>query len=212
MDGSDEPGIQPWRSLYAEALIGAGRLQEAEAIIAALTERATDAAHPSELVRAARLHGLLLVAQRSLAEAAVVLEAGRQYDPEDRSPLEHALIEILHGSVLRRLGKRRAALSVLNAAADRLTALDARPFLERCQREQAACGLTPRARQTSAVARLTPQERTVATLVASGMSNKEVAEELVLSVKTIEYHLGNVFTKLQVTSRGRLAAKIAVGT
>ncbi len=42
--------------------------------------------------------------------------------------------------------------------------------------------------------------------------NKEVAEELVLSVKTIEYHLGNVFTKLQVTSRGRLAAKIAVGT
>ena len=62
------------------------------------------------------------------------------------------------------------------------------------------------------MARLTPQERTVATLVASGMSNKEVAEELVLSVKTIEYHLGNVFTKLQVTSRGRLAAKIAVGT
>ncbi len=49
----------------------------------------------------------------------------------------------------------------------------------------------------------------MATLVVSGMSNSEVAAELIISVKTVEYHLHTIFTKLDVTSRGRLAAKLA---
>jgi DNA-binding NarL/FixJ family response regulator len=56
---------------------------------------------------------------------------------------------------------------------------------------------------------LTPQEAAVARLVASGLTNREVATELVLSVKTVEYHLGKVFAKLGLTSRSQLAARLA---
>ncbi|MGI8753094.1 MAG: helix-turn-helix domain-containing protein [Acidimicrobiales bacterium] len=68
--------------------------------------------------------------------------------------------------------------------------------------------MTPRLRNEPSH-ELTPHERSVATLVVSGMSNPEVAAELIVNVKTVEYHLHNIFTKLDVTSRGRLAAKLA---
>ena len=93
------------------------------------------------------------------------------------------------------------------AASELLASVGAGPFLERCQREQAACGLAPKRRQQPSQT-LTAHEQTVATLVASGMTNREVAEELIVSVKTVEYHLRNIFNKLGVTSRGRLAAKL----
>lgn len=80
------------------------------------------------------------------------------------------------------------------------------PFLDRCERELSACGLAPGRRDQSHRARLSPQELAVATLVASGMSNPQVAAELIVSVKTIEFHLGNVYAKLGVSSRNQLAA------
>lgn len=79
---------------------------------------------------------------------------------------------------------------------DRLGAV---PFLDRCERELSACGLAPGRRDQSHRARLSPQELAVATLVASGMSNPQVAAELIVSVKTIEFHLGNVYAKLGVS-------------
>jgi DNA-binding NarL/FixJ family response regulator len=56
--------------------------------------------------------------------------------------------------------------------------------------------------------RLTPQEHAVARLVINGLTNRQVAKELVLSIKTIEYHLGNVYTKLGVTCRTALVSKL----
>ncbi|MGW0199471.1 response regulator transcription factor, partial [Nonomuraea sp. NPDC003201] len=60
----------------------------------------------------------------------------------------------------------------------------------------------------SPLLRLTPQEQAVARLVATGMTNRQVARELVLSVKTIEYHLGNAYAKLGVSSRVALTTKL----
>ena len=98
----------------------------------------------------------------------------------------------------------------LKAARATLDSLLARPSLERCDRELAACRLTPLKRKGN-VSRteLTPQELSVASLVASGLTNRQVAAELVVSTKTVEYHLANVFGKLGVSSRTRLAAQMA---
>jgi DNA-binding NarL/FixJ family response regulator len=57
--------------------------------------------------------------------------------------------------------------------------------------------------------RLTPQEQAVAHLVVKGLRNREVAAELVVSIKTVEYHLGNIYRKLQVSSRTQLVARLA---
>ena len=87
----------------------------------------------------------------------------------------------------------------------RFAKLDARPFLERCDRELTGCDRTLPKRTAGPRNSLTPQELAVARLVAAGRTNRETAAALVVSVKTIEYHLGNTYTKLGVTSRTQLA-------
>lgn len=205
--GGTETGIQPWPSLWAEGLIVTGRHTEAEAVLAAMGHSSGPQPHPTGLVRLARLRGTIALTQKRLADADTLLADGAGCDPQGRSPLETGLLLVTHGTVLRRMGRRRAALTSLDAASELLAKLGAEPLLERCRREQAACGLAPKRRRQPSPD-LTPHERTVATLVASGMTNREVADELIVSVKTVEYHLRNIFAKLDVSSRGRLAAKL----
>ena len=121
-------------------------------------------------------------------------------------PYEQALIQYAHGQFLRRNGRRRAAADQLTRARDTFADLGARPALERCERELAACGLTPPGAASHAPD-LTPQEQAVARLVATGQTNREVAAELLLSVKTVEVHLTRVYAKLGVSSRSQLAAR-----
>jgi DNA-binding CsgD family transcriptional regulator len=92
----------------------------------------------------------------------------------------------------------------LRSSLDRFGALGAAPYQARAERKLDACGLWPRARTGGPVA-LTPAEVAVARLVADGRTNREVARELVVSVKTVETHLGRVFAKLGVRSRTELA-------
>ena len=122
-------------------------------------------------------------------------------------PYEQALIELSQGQVLRRSGERRAAAAALLAAHRRLGELGAEPALQRCETELAACGLAPASRKTHDYTTLTPQELAVARLVVSGMANREVAEQLMLSTKTVEFHLGHVYAKLGVRTRSELRAR-----
>jgi DNA-binding CsgD family transcriptional regulator len=80
-----------------------------------------------------------------------------------------------------------------------------RPFLEHCDREPAVGDRSPSSRAPGPRTFLTPQELAVAQFVAAGHTNRETAEALVVSIKTIEYHLGNTYAKLGVTSRTQLA-------
>ncbi len=121
-------------------------------------------------------------------------------------PYERALIEFAHGQFLRRNGRRRAASEQLTRARETFAALEARPALERCERELVACGLKPTRRGSDEQPDLTPQEQAVARLVATGRTNREVAAELLLSVKTVEVHLTRIYAKLGVSSRSQLAA------
>jgi DNA-binding NarL/FixJ family response regulator len=126
-------------------------------------------------------------------------------------PYERALIEFAHGQFLRRNGSRRAASEQLTRARETFAELRARPALERCERELVACGLKPNRRGSDQPPELTPQEQAVARLVATGRTNREVAAELLLSVKTVEVHLTRIYAKLGISSRSQLAA-LTTGT
>jgi DNA-binding NarL/FixJ family response regulator len=116
-----------------------------------------------------------------------------------------------HGRFLRRRRQRRAAVEVLANARERLTALGARPALAACERELHASGLVPKRPAERGLSRLTPQELTVARLVVDGMTNREIAAELMVSTKTVEVHLTSVYSKLEVRSRAELRARARRG-
>ncbi len=108
---------------------------------------------------------------------------------------------LVYGEHLRRTRRRVAARDHLRAALEVFEDLRAAPWAERATQELRASGETARKRDTSAPADLTPQELQVAQLVQRGMSNREVAAQLFVSPRTVDFHLRNVFAKTGVTSR-----------
>jgi len=122
-------------------------------------------------------------------------------------PFHQAQVELTYGQALRRAGQRRAAAARLQAAQSRIRDLRAFPYLQRCDRELRGCGLTPAKRRDPDPTMLTPQEQAVARLVAVGMSNRQVAGELFISVKTVQFHLTHIYTKLGVSSHDELAGQ-----
>jgi DNA-binding CsgD family transcriptional regulator len=120
------------------------------------------------------------------------------------SPFLMARTELLYGEWLRRQRQRREARPHLRRAADLFRQVGTTPWEERAEAELRATGETARKRDPSTLDELTPQELQIAGLVASGMTNRQVAEQLYLSPRTIDYHLRKVFSKLGVASRTEL--------
>lgn len=204
-----EPSIHPWRALYVDALIATGRLDEADDALGALESLAERRNRRSSLAAKARVRGTLEAARGNADEARASFESGLRQCEYVAAPFERALLELAYGRFLRRAGERRMAASQLGEAHRAFSRLGANPFVDRCQGELAACGLSPRARSTKEPAPgLTPQELAVARLVSAGASNREAATQLVVSVKTVEYHLGNVFTKFGISSRHQIAGRL----
>jgi DNA-binding CsgD family transcriptional regulator len=198
-----EPGAFQWRELHVEALVALGQLDDAEELLGPVEALAANHGRRSCMARTARLRGNLEAARTDRAAAVAAFEAALGYLDGLAMPFERALAEDDYGRFLRRVGERRQAAAHLQAAREVYVRLDCHPSVERCDRELAACGL-PRQRAGIRRLDLTPQELAVARLVTAGRTNREVAAELVVSVKTVEYHLGNVFAKLGVTSRSQL--------
>ena len=120
------------------------------------------------------------------------------------SPFLLARTELLYGEWLRRKRRRRDARQHLRRAADLFRQVGAPPWTERAEGELRATGETARRRDPSTLDELTPQELQIAGLVADGMTNRQIAAQLFLSPRTIDYHLRKVFSKLGVTSRTEL--------
>ena len=97
------------------------------------------------------------------------------------------------------------ARSHLRSALETFTDLGAQPLVTRTSQELRASGETARKRDPSTVLQLTPMERTVAQLVSTGLSNKDVAARCWVSPRTVAFHLRSVFAKVGVSSRGELA-------
>jgi DNA-binding NarL/FixJ family response regulator len=199
------PGLQPWRATLAEALRCAGDLDAARPLALEEVELARD-------FGAARPLGISLLAQarcetgsaalRLLEEAVEVLEASQ-------AKLEHARALHALGAALRRDNQRAAARERLLSALD-LAHRCGSPPLERLAREElAALGTRPRRALVAGPDALTASEGRVAAMAAEGMSNKEIAQALFVTTKTIETHLSRSYSKLGISSRRELTAALA---
>jgi DNA-binding CsgD family transcriptional regulator len=116
-------------------------------------------------------------------------------------PLDLARTRLLYGEHLRRRKARGAAVSQLRAALTDFQQLGAHPWAARAEAELRACGYSPAARRDDLFDQLTPQELQIVRLVSDGLTNRQVAAQMFLSPRTVEYHLAKVYPKLQVTSR-----------
>jgi DNA-binding CsgD family transcriptional regulator len=206
-EGVDDPAFLPWQHFKAHALVDAGELDAADQFIDSATALATGRPNPLLVARLAHARARLQFARHDVDSATASLREANAVVETLVMPYEQALIELSLGQVLRRSGERRAAAETLLAAYRRLGELGAQPALQRCETELSACGLAPAARKTRDYTTLTPQELAVARLVVSGMTNREVSEQLMLSTKTVEFHLGHVYAKLGVNTRSELRAR-----
>lgn len=119
-------------------------------------------------------------------------------------PFDRSRNELAFGEFLRRRRRRREAREHLRAALQGFDALGADAWAERARIELRASGQTARRREPRTRDDLTAQELQIARLVAEGLSNRDVAAQLFLSPRTIDFHLRNVFRKLGITSRMQL--------
>jgi DNA-binding CsgD family transcriptional regulator len=202
----DEPGFWPWPDVYANALVMTGRLDEADAFLTPYEQLAERRGHRSAMARLGLARGRLTAAQGDMDTARKDFEQALAHLEQLPLPYDRARVNFAYGQTLRRAGKRREADTVLNNARDAYVALGARTYVERCDRELKAGGLHAN-RVSPGLSRLTPQEQAVAQLVASGASNKQTALELYISVKTVQYHLTHIYSKLGIRSRSELAAR-----
>jgi DNA-binding CsgD family transcriptional regulator len=121
-----------------------------------------------------------------------------------QSPFALARTQLSYGERLRRAGRRIEAREQLRAALDSFDRIGARPWSERAGTELRATGETLRRREPHEAEELTPQELQIALQVAEGKTNKEVGAALFLSHKTVEFHLGRVYRKLDIHTRAEL--------
>ena len=144
-------------------------------------------------------------AVRAAFDAALALHDGLPM------PFERARTLLALGERLRRAKQRAEAREPLTAALDAFERLGARPWAERARAELRATGGQAGGRRAQAAAeQLTPHELQIAVLVSQGMTNREAAAALFLSPKTIEYHLGQIYRKLDVRGRAQLARLMAM--
>ncbi|GAA2149253.1 LuxR family transcriptional regulator [Nocardioides koreensis] len=201
----DEPGAWPWVDVLANALVIEGQLEGAEELLVPHERRAAERGHRTTLARLGYARGRLLGAVGDIGAARRSFETSLEILQDLPLRLDRARVSFAYGQTLRRAGKRREADGVMTTARDIYAALGATTYVARCEREIRAGGLHT-TRLDRHVDDLTPQEQAVSDLVAAGLTNREVAAELFLSTKTIQYHLTRVYAKLGIRSRAELAA------
>ena len=123
-------------------------------------------------------------------------------------PFERSQLELDYGEWLRREGRRVDARDQLRAAYEAFAQMGAAGFADRARRELHATGEKVRRRRDTTRDELTPQEEQIARLAREGRTNPEIAAQLFLSARTVEWHLGKVFGKLGVSSRRELATAL----
>jgi DNA-binding CsgD family transcriptional regulator len=190
--------------LLVEAAVRAGDRHKAALALKRLEDRAQLAGTPWAL-------GLLTRCRALTAETADAENWYREsIDLLAAVPLaaEHARSRLLFGEWLRRRKRRSEARIHLRAAYESFDAWGASLFAERARVELLATGETARRRVPETRFDLTPQERQVALLAASGLTNAEIASRLFITTSTVEFHLNKVFRKLGLTSRRQIAAAL----
>ena len=161
-DAVDEPGFWAWQDLCAEGLVGVGRVEEADALLAPHEERAAERGRQSSIARLARARGRVEAAAGRPDRAEAAFERALDAAGKVRLPFERAKIELAAGGFLRRTGRRRRAVELLTSAAAAFERLGAAPYAARCHGELAGSGLHPAPRARRVVAHLAGARRRAA--------------------------------------------------
>jgi DNA-binding CsgD family transcriptional regulator len=202
--GSPEPGIIPCLPDAIEALVSLGRLDEAEALLERLERQGRTLDRPWAIATAARGRGLLTAARGDLPAARSALEQALVEHRRVPQPFDLARTLLVKGEVERRAKQKRAARSTLEQALGIFQTVGARLWARKTRNDLARVGgaVLPSSE-------LTPTEQRIAQLVGEGKKNREVADALFISVKTVEANLSRIFHKLGVRSRTELTHRIA---
>jgi DNA-binding CsgD family transcriptional regulator len=183
-----------------EAAIRTGRIDRARAHVAA----ARQAGIPCISSRTALITAGAAALAADDDEAGPLFEAALSLPEANRWPFEQARIHLAYGQWLRRTRQTARARLHLRAAVETLDRLGAQPWAQRAHNELRATGVADTARPDTRIARLTAQERQIAALAATGLTNKQIGERLFLSHRTVGAHLHRIFPKLGITSRAAL--------
>jgi DNA-binding CsgD family transcriptional regulator len=194
--------FRPWPAEAALALAAAGEPEEARALLAERLPEAETWGTAGPRAALLRARGLLDGDLGALRDAVSIAEGSP-------ARLEHARALADLGAALRRANQRAAAREPLHAALELARDGGALAIARRAHAELEATGEKVRPLLAGGVESLTPSERRVADLAAEGQSNREIAQSLFLTVKTVESHLSHAYRKLGVRSRHELAGRIA---
>jgi DNA-binding CsgD family transcriptional regulator len=183
-----------------EAAAGSGRHAEAAAHVRAMYDANVAAIAPQ--------YAFMVAASAAISasedEASCLFERALAMPGIDEWPFDVGRLRLYYGEHLRRIGSRSDARAQLVAALDVFDQLGAPPWVERAASELRAAGQSAQESGPPGVAALTAQEREIAMLAASGLSNRQIGAQLYLSHRTIGAHLYRIFPKLGITSRAGL--------
>jgi DNA-binding CsgD family transcriptional regulator len=202
------PTYLPWRSDAALAQLAVGELDVARRLSDEELQLARAFGAPRALGVALRAAGLVAGARRGeplLREAVEVLSG-----PDTR--LEQARVLVDLGALARRKNQRVEARELLRQALDAAHRAGAAPLADLAETELRATGARPRRVLLTGLESLTACERRIAELAAEGLTNREIAQTLFITARTVEGHLTNVFHKLDISTRTELPAALGRST
>jgi DNA-binding CsgD family transcriptional regulator len=197
-----------WAAELVEARVELGQPDEALPTVELLEWHADRTGRPIAIGLAARCRGLISSTRSNDHHFSRAINAHRVAG----QPFELARTHLCFGQRLRRSKSRALARDQLEAALTLFVELDATLWAELARTELAGCGVKLAPAQGRVTDTLTSRELQIAAAVSAGASNPEVAAQLFISRKTVEYHLGSIFRKLRVRSRDQLAALLDTGT
>lgn len=195
------PSAAAWRSGAALAQLALGDADAARASAAEEVELARELGARRALGVALRAEGLVAGGDEGLT----LLQDSVRSLEESQASLELARSLAELGAALRRCGLRTDAREPLRRALDLATRCGADALAEQARTELRASGARPRQAALSGPQSLTVSERRVAELAAHGQTNREIAQALFVSLRTVETHLTHAFQKLEIDSRTKLA-------
>jgi DNA-binding CsgD family transcriptional regulator len=199
------PAFLPWRSEAALAYLALGDHEPAERLSREELELALAFGPPRTIGVASRAAGIVAGGNRGeelLREAVEAFERGD-------AKLERARALVDLGAMLRRRNRRTEARELLREALDAAHRVGARRLAEQAETELRATGARPRSVVLTGVDSLTASELRIAELASQALTNREIAQTLFVTTRTVEGHLTSIFRKLQVDSRSELHAALA---
>ncbi|HEV2728351.1 MAG TPA: LuxR C-terminal-related transcriptional regulator, partial [Solirubrobacterales bacterium] len=200
------PSAAPWRSLRARVLARLDRTEEAIELAREELEAARVWGAPQAVG-----HAQLVLGQLLRQDGVEVLEEAVETLSRSTARLELAKALLAHGTGLRLTRKPSEAREPLRRALEIGSACSAGVLVERSREELRAAGVRPRREALGGVESLTPSERRVATMAAEEMTNREIAQALFVTPKTVEVHLSNAYRKLEIRNRRQLAGALGAG-